>query len=95
MPSIEEIILMRADGTFYCEVCTDGGYPWLYIDSTRSHLCAHCATDLYNRCIYGDNETSYTLCSADVYYEGPTVYCAECNGTIESAYGDPDECEEE
>lgn len=27
---------------------------------------------------------------ADIYYEGPNVFCCECNAEIESAYGDPD-----
>jgi len=32
---------------------------------------------------------------SDIFYEGPTEFCAECNGEMESAYGDPWAEEEE
>lgn len=89
--TIEQVVLSRADGTFYFLPCADGGYPLIYTDSTNSDLCAPCATTLYNQCIYGDNETSYTLLGWYIHYEGCSVFCAECNKEIESAYGDPDE----
>jgi hypothetical protein len=33
--------------------------------------------------------------TVDVYWEGPTHYCGECEAEIESAYGDPFEKDEE
>lgn len=50
-----------------------------YITKAGDVLCAECASDPDNGAI-----------DCDVYYEGPTEYCAECNKEIESSYGDPD-----
>ncbi|TXH13187.1 MAG: hypothetical protein E6R03_11765 [Hyphomicrobiaceae bacterium] len=56
-----------------------GGYTIGYYTSGGDMLCAECAED-------PENDAEYV----DVYYEGPTEFCAGCNKEIESAYGDPD-----
>jgi len=61
-----------------------GGYPILYLDQHNETLCAECATRDLN-----DPDTDDKPVAYDVYYEGPNVFCAECNKEIESAYGDP------
>lgn len=56
-----------------------GGYTLLYFGVDGAILCAPCASEPYNKAaVY------------DVFYEGPAEYCVECNGEIESSYGDPD-----
>lgn len=59
-----------------------GGYPILYLDKDCEPLCADCAT----KSDWSDAE----VIAADVYWEGPTLQCANCNCEIESAYGDPE-----
>lgn len=65
-----------------------GGYPIIYLDKENAVLCADCA---------GKPEEDYStpLAAFDVYYEGPTLFCEDCNAPIESAYGDPNAEEEE
>lgn len=64
-----------------------GGYPIIYLDGQNSTLCADCATES------ADDPDAYDFerpVSGDVYWEGPDMYCDECNKVLESAYGDPD-----
>jgi len=61
-----------------------GEYPIIYIDRECEVVCAKCATTIVD-----DSETDVEIVAADIYWEGPTMFCAECNCAIESAYGDP------
>ena len=65
-----------------------GGYPMFYVDGDGQCLCATCATKSLND---PDEIPSFKPIAYDVYYEGPTMQCDNCNADIESAYGDPDE----
>ena len=69
-----------------------GGYPIIYIDGFNSVICPDCANKLRD-----DPETDekYKPVCGDVFSEGSSEFCAECNIEIESAYGDPFEEEEE
>ncbi len=58
-----------------------GGYPIIYIDRSGMTVCAKCASREI------DNAQAVTAC--DVYWEGPTIQCDDCNDDIQSAYGDP------
>lgn len=91
MNKINDIIQCRGDGTFYCIPYADGGYPFIYLDKYDYIYCAACATTIYNQQIYGDNETSDSIVAWDIFYEGATEHCTQCNIEIESAYGDPEE----
>lgn len=68
-----------------------GGYPiYYYPKNEQGHLsgdvmCPACAT----------KERFTTAFVADVYWEGPPEQCCECGAELESAYGDPDEGEDE
>ena len=65
--------------------CTQlGGYPLIYITECNNVLCAACTTKLIDE-----------VANVDVYQEGDPLYCEVCNAEIESAYGNPDEDEEE
>ena len=56
-----------------------GSYTLLYFAVDGEILCAPCASIPSNKAaVY------------DVFYEGHSEYCVECNGEIESSYGDPD-----
>jgi len=65
-----------------------GGYPLMYLDRDNSTLCADCATKAMDD---PDEVPQFKPRSCDVYYEGPTMQCDQCNADIESAYGDPSE----
>lgn len=70
------------------------GYPLVYYTGDGSPLCADCATAEL------DEERGYRgrggdLEFVDTYWEGPTLFCENCNAELESAYGDPDEPEGE
>ena len=56
-----------------------GGYQIIYLDKDNCALCPACA-----------NADLGSVKSWEIYYEGPTTPCDECNCMIESAYGDPD-----
>ena len=68
-----------------------GGYPILYLDGHNEVLCAKCATIEADKPDAGKDAPV----AADVFYEGPSEFCAVCNTEIESAYGDPDAVKEE
>lgn len=63
-----------------------GAYTILYYTKDYEYLCADCATSDLDE----EEEIVY-----DVYYEGPVVQCSDCNKDLESAYGDPNDDEEE
>jgi hypothetical protein len=63
-----------------------GGYQMVYIDQEEGLLCPDCA-----KAEYIEQGTKFT---GDIYYEGPTMYCENCNRALPSAYGDPDATEE-
>ena len=65
-----------------------GGYPIYYIVKDCSALCAKCATRSLDD---PDEVPSFKPTDGDVYWEGPTMQCDQCNAGIESAYGDPEE----
>lgn len=65
-----------------------GGYPIIYLDKENSVLCAKCATKSLND---PDEVSQFKPVAYDVFYEGAADQCAQCNVTIESAYGDPED----
>jgi hypothetical protein len=66
-----------------------GGYQIVYITRCGEVLCADCAEE--SRDNPGEPDT---VDGRDVFYEGPSEFCAGCNCEIESAYGDPSESDE-
>jgi len=56
-----------------------GCYPLIYLDGEAEVLCATCAS-----------RPEEAAVAFDIYFEGPVLNCAACNGEIPSAYGDPD-----
>lgn len=70
----------------YDEIFTDfafpGGYPVLFMDDAGNTYCADCAKKVFI--------LENTDITSDIYYEGDTIYCDNCNKEIESAYGSID-----
>lgn len=57
-----------------------GGYPVVYYDAQDwDTLCAACATEFR----HGGGQLL-----SDIYWEGPSLECANCGEEIQSAYGD-------
>ena len=69
----------------FSNVMTLGCYPLIFVSDSGDCFCSDCAKK-----VFLDERTDVT---SDIYYEGPTMYCDECNREIESAYGDPGENE--
>lgn len=84
-PLTHELINEVYNDTFI-EYSGLGGYPIIFVDNCDV-LCADCAKHRFimeNRPI-----------TMDVYWEGQMLECEDCGCIIESAYGDPDEWEDE
>mgnify|MGYP003563827187 CR=1 FL=1 len=64
-----------------------GGYSVLATTDNADVFCADCA-----RKVFLDERIDVSL---DVYWEGADMRCDECSCLIESAYGDPEELEDE
>jgi hypothetical protein len=77
----------RVLGNLFADFAWPGGYTVEYVTPAGTVLCADCARSE----VLDNRGTVY----ADIYYEGPAEYCADCNREIESTYGDPDAEEEE
>lgn len=88
-PTIESALLTRADGTLYLMQYADGGYPLLYVDRENAVFCTTCAVSEFMKWIDGDIDNPKIV--YDIFYEGSSEFCCECNTEIESAYGDPEE----
>lgn len=86
MPNFPTLAAFRAngDGELPSHIWP-GGYPAIYYTKDGLIVCAPCAEKA---------DTGDPAIAADVYYEGPTLQCDDCNADIESAYGDPDATEE-
>lgn len=69
-----------------------GGYQIVYLDHHNDTLCSKCANELEN-----DPDTLLDGLPLNhfIYWEGPDIYCDECQEPIESEYGDPWEEEED
>jgi hypothetical protein len=73
-------------GDLFARYAWPGGYQIIFITHDGDMLCAECA----RTAVMEGHETL----AADIYYEGPVEYCADCNRELEPAYGDPDAEEE-
>ena len=66
-----------------------GGYAIIYLTKDKV-ICPDC--------VNGHNdftdEDKAEIIRHDVYWEGPTIQCDNCNCDLESEYGDPEEKEE-
>ncbi len=69
-----------------------GGYPLYYLCADGGILCPDCANgDDVAQADADDKQWHVT--GVDVHWEGQPLTCDHCNGSIESAYGDPEQSE--
>ncbi len=68
---------------YFAPYAWPGGYPIVATTDAGDILCPTCA-----RTIYLNERLDVTV---DCYFEGPTLFCDECNDEMESAYGDPED----
>ena len=88
---IEQLLQAHADGFFSLpQYAFPGGYTVVYYDRYGNEFCAECAVKNWYNAI-ADDDSFYNVDHADVYYEGPAVYCYDCSEMMESSYGDPEE----
>ncbi len=59
-----------------------GSYTILYVTKRGETLCAKCAE--------ADTQEDDPVVGGQVFWEGPSEFCVNCNVEIESSYGDPD-----
>ena len=62
-----------------------GGYQIIYLTHSSDVICPDCANGDYG------SEFDDPIVVHDIYWEGPTIQCDNCQADIESAYGDPEE----
>ena len=77
------------------EYAFPGGYHKVFVTTEGEYLCYRCVRANFREVADAmkSNDTSGGWCvsAADVYWEGPSMACANCNAPIESEYGDPDD----
>ncbi len=73
-----------------------GGYPIVYFTKDGVILCPDCANQKNgSEATQGHEYPEWDLVGCDIHYEGPPEVCDHCHAQIESAYGDPDELDED
>ena len=85
-PQVARLIKLRQSDGKLPAYAWPGGYPLLYLDYENSALCSSCATESMKDIVPQFRPVAY-----DIYYEGPTLFCDQCNEEIESAYEDPND----
>ena len=65
-----------------------GGYPVFYVMDDGEAMCPTCVNDKLNPLHEGGDADGWRIEGADVNYEDAQLYCAHCNGRIESAYAE-------
>ncbi len=71
----------------FSEYAWPGGYQIVFYSDDGGIFCAECAKKVFI--------TEKITITAEIYHEGPTVFCEGCNRELEAAYGDPDEEDED
>jgi hypothetical protein len=69
-----------------------GGYPIFYVTKDGGCLCPKCANENITLLTDPDDPQWYVL-GTEINYENDSLYCDNCNGKIDSAYGE-DESED-
>jgi hypothetical protein len=68
-----------------------GCYTILYVCADNSYLCAQCVNGENGSEVGSDTlDPQWTVTTASLYDEGPTLQCNHCDAEIKSSYGDPD-----
>ena len=65
-----------------------GGYPMFVLLSDGECLCAKSEFPAIAHSTITDSRDEWRAMASDINWEDSSLYCAHCNATIESAYGD-------
>lgn len=72
-----------------------GGYAIVYYAKDCSELCHECANGENGSLAHEDKriapDDQWLIAEADIYWEGPDLYCSNCAAPIPSEYGDQEE----
>ena len=71
-----------------------GCYGLFYVTAGNRILCPECANNNPELC-RDETDKQWNIVAYAVHWEGKPLECDNCNKTIESEYGDPEEEEEE
>lgn len=83
--------IQRDDDGTYPAYAWPGGYPLIYLMDDGEVLCPHCANDTSNPIHEGGGADGWRIDAQEIHWEGGPLFCAHCNRTIESAYGEVEE----
>jgi hypothetical protein len=72
-----------------------GGYPIYYTTRDGGTLCPACANgeNGSDAALPGQDDPQWHVVAADIHWEGDPMMCDHCYKDIESAYGVPEEAE--
>lgn len=89
-------IFREKDGT-YPAYAWPGGYPIYYYCKDGGILCPTCVNDNKEEIEQAEEyeDAQWWIIAQEIHWEGPPLTCDHCYKEIESAYGDPDENQEE
>ena len=91
---LQNMVIIVSDKPQLQAYAWPGGYPIVYYAGDMADICPECANGgndaEFQNPKYQD-DAQWILIECDIYWEGPDRFCAHCNRTIESAYGDPGE----
>lgn len=81
------------------EFAWPGGYRKLFVMSDGELMHFNCVRENLREVLTAQRESPYEhsgwrVEGVEVYWEGPSMFCCQCNEEIESEYGDPDAEEE-
>jgi hypothetical protein len=68
-----------------------GGYPLFFVTGDSDTLHPACVKDNYrniSRAVRENEYSDWQVVAVDINYEDPSMYCAQCNKRIESAYAE-------
>ena len=71
-----------------------GGYPVYVVLVDGDLLCCECARDCYRLISYATRQRlgdGWQALGAEIYWEGPDMWCAQCGALLESAYGEAED----
>ena len=68
-----------------------GAYTLYAVMDDGEMLCYDCCKENRNEIHENGVNDGWRFITADVYWEGPDMFCAHCNKPLKSEYGDPDE----
>jgi hypothetical protein len=80
---------MKEKGT-YDYFTFPGSYELFYITAANRILCPDCANNNPELC-RDETDKEWNIVAYAVHWEGKPLECDNCNKTIESEYGDPEE----